>query len=308
MNVCKRKFSESKYHWLWDFSLFKKMITFSGWTTLSAFTMIGRNQGIAVLYNAFYGVTISAAIGIANQVNGALNTLVLNFTTSFNPQIIKNYASGDWNHCQRLHISGPKFAFFLMSIVSAPFFLFGDYILRLWLVNTPEYSVTFVHLILADALLKTLTTTSNTVVRATGDVKNYEITLNGIICICFGFAYLSFIYGIELKLPFLCLIFATIINNLYMSYKSCKSIAMSWHDYTKQVFFKMVLSYVCPISVFLICGLSCCSLFDFFYKSIFIVVLIALSEYYIGFNTTERNFILNSLRALKTKILKQDVK
>ena len=308
INVCKRKFSESKYRWLWDVSLFKKMVSFSGWTTLSAFTMIGRNQGIAVLYNAFYGVAINAAIGIANQVNGALNTLVLNFTTSFNPQIIKNYASGDWNHCQRLHLSGPKFAFFLMSIVSAPFFLFGDYILKLWLVNPPTYSVMFIHLILADTLLKTLTTTSNTIVRATGDVKKYEITLNSIICICFGLACLCFRYGLDLQLPFLCLILATIINNLYVSYKSCNSIAMSWSDYAKQIFFKMVFSYVCPILIFLLCGLSCSSLPDFIYKTIFIVLLIVLSEYYIGFSITERTFILNSIRALKNKIFKQDVK
>ena len=139
--VCHHKYTEVHFHFIWDTDLFRQMLTFSGWTSLSAMTMIAKNQGIAVFYNAFYGVIASAAIGIANQVNNALNTLVSNFTTSFNPQITKNYASGNWAQCRKLHVSGPKFSFFLISIAATPFFMFGPYILQLWLDKVPDYTV-----------------------------------------------------------------------------------------------------------------------------------------------------------------------
>ena len=41
----------------------------------------------------FYGVTVNAAMGIANQVNTAVYSFVSNFQTAFNPQIVKSYAA-----------------------------------------------------------------------------------------------------------------------------------------------------------------------------------------------------------------------
>lgn len=87
------------------------MLSFSSWTSLSGITSLLNNYGIGILYNMFYGVAVNAAIGISNQIHAAVWTLLGNFTTSFNPQITKNYASGDWNRVKQLHFTGAKLSF-----------------------------------------------------------------------------------------------------------------------------------------------------------------------------------------------------
>ena len=116
------------------------MLLFSSWTTLSGISSLAYQQGIGVLYNAFYGVAVNAAVGIAQQVNAAVNTLVSNFTTSFYPQLTKSYAAGDWTKVKKMHFTGPKLAFCIMAALVVPFSLNLDYILRLWLEKVPLHT------------------------------------------------------------------------------------------------------------------------------------------------------------------------
>ena len=41
--------------------LLKEMFGFAGWNTLTSFAIIGRNQGIAIVLNHFWGAVINAA-------------------------------------------------------------------------------------------------------------------------------------------------------------------------------------------------------------------------------------------------------
>ena len=304
VRICRNKFEEIRFKKFWNYSLFVKMFSFSGWTTLSAITLVVRNQGMAIFYNAFYGVAVNAAIGIANQVNNGLNTLVQNFTTSFNPQIVKNYASGDWDYCARLHISGPKFSFFLLSVASTPFFLYGDYILGLWLTNVPPYALLFVHLILIDTLLKSLSSTCNTVVRATGNIKSYELIYNITSFLFLLLAYLCFVLELNIKMPYVCMIVATAILNLYISYRSCKVINISWSHYVGNVFLRMICSFGFPLLLMLIIDNGCFSFIDFLLRSIVYAIVVALSEYLIGFDTSERNFVVKVFISVKNKFIR----
>lgn len=47
-----------------------------------------------MIVNIYYGVTVNAAIGISNQVNAAINSLLSGFQNAFQPIITKLYASG----------------------------------------------------------------------------------------------------------------------------------------------------------------------------------------------------------------------
>lgn len=300
--VCHHKYSEVHFHLLWDTSLFRQMLTFSGWTSLSAMTMIAKVQGIAVLYNAFYGVVASAAIGIANQVNNALNTLVSNFTTSFNPQITKNYALGNWEQCQKLHVSGPKFSFFLLSIAATPFFLFGSYILQLWLDKVPNYTVSFVHLILIEAILKSMSSTCNTVVRATGKVGSYEFTYNIGVFLILGISYLCFLFHCGIETPFLCLVTGTAVLNIYLFYRSCMVIQIPWTSYVKNVFLRMTVAYGIPLAILFKFHLECHTVFDLIWKSFCCMVVVALSEFYIGFSSSEKQFCIKIINEIKKRV------
>ena len=69
-----------------------EMSKFSGWNFLSSGAVVLRVQGTNIMLNLFFGPTMNAAKGIANQLNNLLNGFVSNFMTAMNPQITKNYA------------------------------------------------------------------------------------------------------------------------------------------------------------------------------------------------------------------------
>ena len=50
-------------------SQIKEMLSFTGWNLFGSAALMGRNQGVAVLFNLFLGTISNAAYGISNQIN-----------------------------------------------------------------------------------------------------------------------------------------------------------------------------------------------------------------------------------------------
>ena len=69
---CKRNFKESRYHFYFDKELIYKMFAFSGWNFIGAGAGVLREQGVNILINMFWGTTINASRGIAQQVSAAV--------------------------------------------------------------------------------------------------------------------------------------------------------------------------------------------------------------------------------------------
>lgn len=293
--TCNHKYNEIKYHFYWNKELFLKMIGFSGWTTLSSVIYIIRGQGISVLYNSFYGVIISAAIGITNQVNNAITTLVNNFTTSFNPQITKSYAGNNWENCSRLHLSGPKFSFFLVSIISAPIFLNTDYILFLWLNKVPNYTAGFIWLILIEIMLRSLISTSNTVIRSTGRVKLFEILSCLIQLVFILLAYLCFVFTKEVYLPFICIVLSILFLSIYLIFHSCKILNIDPLKYFCDVYLRMILPYIIIMIPMYILIPKANSLNNLLLQSIFIVIILFIINYIFCFNRLEKEFLKKTI-------------
>ncbi|MBO5627978.1 MAG: oligosaccharide flippase family protein, partial [Aeriscardovia sp.] len=149
---CSRHFAESKYKTVLDKSLYRQMLSFTGWNFFSNGAMVFNTQGVTILVNLFFGVTLNAARGIATQVESAVLSFVTNFTTAINPQIIKSYASGELSQMFSLVCRGAKFTCYMLLMLALPLILEADTILALWLVNVPDYTVLFVRL----ALIATL--------------------------------------------------------------------------------------------------------------------------------------------------------
>ena len=137
---CTKKFESCNYHFFWDSEMYKKLLSFLSWSLLGNVSLISAYQGVNIMLNIFIGVTINAAMGIANQVTAALNGFVGNFQTAFKPQIIKSFASGDHEYLMKLIFSTSKISFFLLFILAAPIIFNMDIILDLWLKNVPEYA------------------------------------------------------------------------------------------------------------------------------------------------------------------------
>ena len=74
---CKKRITYTKYKFVWDPLLFKRILSFTGWNMLGALAGVLSESGVSLIFNNFCGVIINASIGLSNQVNNALS----NFTT-----------------------------------------------------------------------------------------------------------------------------------------------------------------------------------------------------------------------------------
>ncbi|HHX70459.1 MAG TPA: lipopolysaccharide biosynthesis protein, partial [Gallicola sp.] len=92
---CNYSFNSSRYRFLWDKTLFRKLLTYSSWSMFGSFSNVATQNGFIFLINIFYGVATNAAMGIANQVSHAMSSIVSGFQTSARPQIVKAYSQGE---------------------------------------------------------------------------------------------------------------------------------------------------------------------------------------------------------------------
>lgn len=208
-------FDTCKYKFFWDANLYKKLMSFSGWSLFGAAANIGSNQGVNVLLNIFYGVTVNAAMGVANQVNGAIYGFVSNFQVAFKPSIIKSYAAEEYDTFKELIYATSRLSYFLLFIISLPVLITTEQLLNIWLVNTPQYAVELTRIIIIASLFDALAAPLWTANEATGKIRNYQIFISLIIFTTLPLSYLAlkldvaltFVVGLKVLMNLSTLIF-----------------------------------------------------------------------------------------------------
>lgn len=173
----RNKFSEYRFKWVWDKKDSLRVLSFSGWTLLGSTSDTIEQQGVSLLLNKFVGLVANTALGFANQVSAAVGKFVKNFSTAFNPQIIKYYASGELDKMFRLVNRASKFSFMLCYVMALPLIANMDFVLTIWLKEVPQYTVEFCQMILACTIIDATTGVLNTSITATGKIKGFQIAI-----------------------------------------------------------------------------------------------------------------------------------
>lgn len=172
-----RHFAECRFRKNWDRIRIHQIFVYSGWNLFGSLSAVAISQGLNMVLNFYFGVIVNAARGIASQVNGALASFTNNFQQSLNPQIVKTYAAKDYKQMHKYIIKGARLSFFLLLVLAVPFIFNIQEVLRLWLVNVPEYTAWLCRLELVYALICTLSSTLLIGVMATNDIKKYQIVV-----------------------------------------------------------------------------------------------------------------------------------
>ena len=303
-HYCKKHFAECSYHFHWDKDILKQMFGFAGWNFIGASSVVLRDQGGNIILNIFFGPTVNAARGIANQVNTAITGFVQNFMTALNPQITKSYASGDKEYMMTLIFQGARLSFYMLLLLSLPVLINTHYILVIWLKIVPEHAVLFVRLILIFAMCESISNPLITAMLATGKIRNYQIVVGGLQLLNLPLSYICLKTGF---VPESILVVAIIISlaclfaRLYMLRGM---IGLSSILYMKNVFLNVLavalLSTIIPYMLF-------CYMKETFFSFIIITLIAVLCtlvvEFYIGCNQKERFFVLNKVRNIKNKFI-----
>lgn len=187
---CHRSFVACHFRFVRKKGVYKNLMGFSGWSLLGGVANVGASQGLNILLNLFFGVTVNAAMGIANQVHTAIYSFVGNFQTAFNPQIVKSYASSNRDYFIDLIIRTSKYSYFLLFVISLPIYICCEEVLLLWLGEIPNYTASFCRLMIVFSLLDALQGSLWVSVQATGKIRNYQILMSIMILSNLPLSYL----------------------------------------------------------------------------------------------------------------------
>lgn len=294
---CKRNFKECSYRRVRDKGLLKEILSYAGWGAVGDGAWVLNTEGVNILINLFFGVTLNAARGIATTVDNVVQNFVRNFMTALKPQITKNYAAGEFESMHKLVFFGSKYSYFLTLFFMVPISLETKQILTLWLKLVPEYTVTFARLSLVGSMLMTLGNTLTASIEATGKIRTWEMVIGTMQLSIFPLTWIAFKVGLPPTstyvigvVIFFLLIFARILIVKGM-------IHMSGWAYINNVLLKAlfvtIISYILPTIIYLFQEPSIWRLLEICIASV-ICTLSAI--YYVGMNTSERDFAINILK------------
>lgn len=186
---CTRNFKECRYRPIFSRSVFKNVAGFSGWSLFAATSLALTNQGVLVLLNMFFSPVVVTARTISLQVNNAANQFVSNFRTAVNPQIVKQYAAGNFSESKDLLLSSTKFSYYMMFLLSLPICIGANDLLHVWLTEVPDYTVIFLQLVVVQSLFQVFDSSFYIALYAKGDLK-----LNALISPTTGFLMFPIVY------------------------------------------------------------------------------------------------------------------
>lgn len=178
-----------------DREMVKEQFGFIGWNMIGAVALVGRNQGISVILNVFFGVIANASYGIALQVQSAIGMMSQGLTSALSPRIMKS--AGSNNSKQMLYYANAtaRFGVLTVSILAVPLFINMPYVLDLWLDNVPDGAVVYSQLIIVFIMSTGLSAGMQSVFLAINKVKEYHTQVSIIIILNIPLGALFFFLG-----------------------------------------------------------------------------------------------------------------
>lgn len=210
VNFCMLIFSKG-----FDIVIFKKLLVFSGWSTLDPFSYIVRDQGSNMTLNLFFGPIVNAAYGVAAQISGAVSSFSNNLSIAFRPQIIQAYSAQDFIRAKKLMLSMSKINFILQSMIAIPLVFEISFILSFWLgPNYPEFTKIFAILVVIMNTINTLNEPVSIIMVASGNIKRIKTISALIICSIIPIGYFFFTIGMPPYTIYLIMLGLTILNQI----------------------------------------------------------------------------------------------
>jgi O-antigen/teichoic acid export membrane protein len=254
---CKKKFIESNSRAKYHKRTVKTILSFSCWTMNGNLAVAGYTQGLNILLNLFFGTIVNAARGIAVQVQNAVMNLVSNFQVAIKPQIVKSYASNDFQYMHTLILAASKWGYYLMLIIATPILLCADSILKLWLGVVPAYTVGLVRIMLIGCLLQPLSNAIISAIHATGDIKKFQIYEGTTLLLVVPIAYILLRwFNITPEMVMLVYVAIEILAQCIRIWIVLPKIRMDYSLYFKKAIYPLVSPTICMFALLYFCRIN----------------------------------------------------
>jgi len=195
-------------------SLYKQMLSFSGWTLFSSTASIGISQLVTMVTNVFFGPVVNAARAIAFHVSGAMSSFTGNIIMAIKPPMIKYYAEGKYDAVNTYFQFSNKAVFYSLLLILLPIFFEMETVLRLWLDVDDAQTVLFCRLILVYALILSLNNPISIIIQATGNIRAYSTYVEIPTLLCFPATWALYAIGMPAESAFYVMIVAIVLSHL----------------------------------------------------------------------------------------------
>lgn len=294
---CHRHFEETHTKITFDEQVFNEMFGFAGWSFFSNSASVLNNQGVNMLMNVFFGVTVNAARGIAYQVEHAILQFVYNFTMAVNPQITKSYAAGDLKGMHTLVCRSAKFSFFAMLLMALPVFFEAKHILSIWLVEIPEFTVIFVQLSLILGICDCIGNSGFTACMATGKLKLYALVITTIGILEFPLTWLFFVLGAPVVSTYYTYIVVKISVLIARMILLQQMVGLKTTIYIKQVFVPIIkTSIIAVLPLWILVTFMDSSILRLALSIVVSFSSVTLSSLFVGMSANERHTIIQKVQ------------
>lgn len=298
---CHRKYTECliaprRY---FEKTLMNEMTSFAGWNFLGTASSMISNYGSAIILNRFFGTVLNAANGITGQLNGQMLAFSNNMLKAVNPLIVKNEGGGNRNSMYQVTFWACKMSALIYALFAIPFFIEADFVLKLWLIHIPPYTIIFIKILILQVFVEQLTLPLETSIGAIGNIKQFNTVKSIIFLFFIILVYALFKMGLPPQSMQYAGLFIASLLAAYLIFYSVRYANMSINVYITKVIFKT--------STVIALSLAIGSLFHYLISNdwlrlIAVILSSALtlltSFLYLDLNANHRNIIYSNIKNL----------
>lgn len=304
---CFKKFAGCKITKQLQKNLLKQILQYTGWNLFGSVSGILCTSGLTIVLNLFFGPLVNAAKSIADKINQFVVQFSNNFFQASAPMIVKSYASGDVQYSRDLVCKCSKFSYYLMYIVTlAIIFVIKD-LLQIWLGKkyVTEDMILFTQWILVYSLINVLEPPISQIIRATGDIKVYQVSVGIITLSCIPVSYLAFKLGFAPVWSIIILTIIYTIAHFARLYVAQRQVNLKIREYIRNVFIPIgVVTLSSFTLLFLISSLIPTCRYRIIILPVCSVIISFSAIYFLGLTTTEKELVKNKINQITGKITK----
>ena len=294
-----------RFHRISDVQLVKKMVVFAIWNLIGAGCSIARYQGAAVLLNAFFGLAINAAYGVAQQINGFILFFANSIVRPLRPLIVKAEGAGEHERMHQLSFTTCRITFLMMSLAIIPLYQNMPYVLSIWLESTPEGALEFCRAFLIIALINQLCIGVSIAVESVGNIKRMQVIVGGMHLLPLPLGYALFCLGGSAYTIMYCIIAEEILATVMRLWVAKKDADLPMFPFVKETLLPCVLTFLLSyyIAEWVFSDMTA-SFRKLLTSGIFSVFLLAVFGYLFCLSTMEKRKLTEFVKILREKVIK----
>lgn len=274
---CKR-FPESEFHFRINKSRVKELSSFAGWNFLGCTASSLIEEGSNLILNAFGGVVVNTARGIAYQVKSAVITISNNVVIASQPFVTQQAAVVDKEQFFKYIHLQTKIVFYCTSLVVLPLYVYCADVLDLWLKEVPLYAVQFVQSVLIYTVVLSFQKSLDLSFKAYGRIAKYQILDTLLILLTLPTAYAILKMNLPMHFVFYGFSVIRVIDYIGVLLLAKKELGMNVSNYFMKVIVptsKSCLIFVVLSALFM----SFCRASSILLLIILVLVLLVLSAF-----------------------------